>query len=156
MASSGFPPMRPRIVHPEQLHGFRLSEQDHCRLALLSAPGDRDRPEDGTDAASAMTIFLEIHDASDRVPFHSHHRAAELFFVLRGQALFHVGERTIEARGGDFVVVPGDAPHDLQNPGPGRLYLLTVLSRDAGFATMLRHGIPTPLDAEDLEVLRSL
>jgi mannose-6-phosphate isomerase-like protein (cupin superfamily) len=148
--------MRPRIVHPDQLHGFRLSEHDHCRLALLSAPSDADRRDDPVPTASPLTIFLEIHDPSDRVPFHSHHHAAELFFVLRGQALFHVGERTIEACGGDFVVVPEEALHDLQNPGPGRLYLLTVLSRDAGFASMLEGGIPSPLDAEDLAVLRSL
>lgn len=43
-----------------------------------------------------------------------------------------------------MVVVPEDAFHDLENPGPGRLYLLTVLSGDADFAEVLRHGIPTP------------
>jgi hypothetical protein len=36
------------------------------------------------------------------------------------------------------------------------LYLLTVVSSDDGFAEQLRHGIPSPLDAEDLKVLRSL
>lgn len=147
--------MLPRLVRPEDMHGFRFRQQDHCRLALLSAPGDGGC--DGEElAGAAPTVFLEVHDASDRVPFHAHHEAAELFFVLRGSALFHVGERTIAARGGDFVVVPPDLPHDLQNPGPGRLYLITVLSRDAGFAELLRHGIPTPLDAEDLAVLRTL
>jgi len=30
------------------------------------------------------------------------------------------------------------------------------VSTDHGFADSLRHGIPTPLDAEDLAVLRSL
>lgn len=153
--------MLPRLVRPEELHGFRFSEHDHCRLALLSAPGDLERGPEAADAPGqacdgAATVFLEVHDVSDRVPFHSHHEAAELFFVLRGTALFHAGERTIRARGGDFVVVPPDLPHDLQNPGPGRLYLITVLSRDAGFAELLQHGIPTPLDAEDLAVLRNL
>lgn len=147
--------MLPRLVRPEDLYGFRFSERDQCRLALLSAPEDgMAAPQ--TVAAGAPTVFLEVHDPSDRVPFHVHHEAAELFFVLRGSALFHAGERTIVARGGDFVVVPPELPHDLQNPGPGRLYLITVLSRDAGFADLLRHGIPTPLDAEDLAVLRNL
>lgn len=153
--------MLPRLVRPEDLHGFRFGEQDHCRLALLSTPDDLEpAPEGGAGSAAARngapTVFLEIHDASDCVPFHSHHEAAELFFVLRGTALFHAGDRTIRAMGGDFVVVPPDLPHDLQNPGPGRLYLITVLSRDAGFAELLQHSIPTPLDAEDLAVLRSL
>jgi mannose-6-phosphate isomerase-like protein (cupin superfamily) len=70
--------------------------------------------------------------------------------------LFHVGERTIPARGGDFVVVPADASHELENPGPGRLDLLTVLSRDDGCADLLRHGQPAPFDAEDLRVLQNL
>ena len=139
-------PLLPRIVHPELLQGFRFSDRDHCRLALLHDP----------EQPSAATIFLEIHDPSDRVPPHAHHQAAELFFVLRGEVHFHVGEKSIRARGGDFVVVPEDAIHDLENPGPGRLYLLTVLSCDQGFADVLRHGFPAPLDAEDLAVLRNL
>lgn len=146
--------MLPRIVHPGHLRAFRFSERDHCRLALLSAPGDQ--PDDPASQGASPTVFLEVHDPCDRVPAHAHHRAAELFFVLRGNVLFHVGERAIRARGGDFVVVPAHASHDLENPGPGRLYLLTVLSRDDGFADLLRHGLPTPLDAEDLQVLQNL
>ena len=138
-------PMLPRILHPEQLQGYRLGSHDHCRLALLN------RPESG-----GCTMFLEVHDPCDRVPPHSHHHAAELFFILRGRVVFHVGDRSIGASGGDFVVVPEDALHDLENPGPDRVYLITVLSSDGGFADLLEHGIPTPLDAEDLAVLRSL
>ena len=67
-----------------------------------------------------------------------------------------MGDASITASGGDFVSVPGDAVHDLEHPGPGRAYLITGLSRDGGFADLLEHGIPTPLDAEDLAVLRSL
>jgi mannose-6-phosphate isomerase-like protein (cupin superfamily) len=148
--------MLPHLIRPEDLHGFRFSEVDHCRLALLSSPLDADRRGDSGPAATPLTIFLEVHEASEQVPLHMHHNAAELYFVLRGQVIFHVGDRTISAKGGDFVAVPEDAIHDLQNPGPGRLYLLTVLSRDAGFSEMLARGIPTPLDAEDLEVLRNL
>ena len=76
--------------------------------------------------------------------------------MLRGTVVFHVGDRSISASGGDVVVVPEEALHDLENPGPERVYLLTVLSCDGGFADLLEHGIPTPLDAGDLAVLRSL
>jgi len=137
--------MPPRILHPEQLQGYRLGSHDHCRLALLSKPD-----------AGGCTVFLEVHDPCDRVPPHFHHHAAELFFVLRGTVVVHVEERSISASGGDFVVVPEEALHDLENPGPERVYLLTVLSSDGGFADLLEHGIPTPLDADDLAVLRSL
>ena len=146
--------MLPHIVHPEQLQGFRLSEADHCRLALLSAPCDGS--SGSCDPAASPSLFLEIHDPCDRVPPHAHHQAAELFFVLRGQVSFRLSEKAISAGGGDFVMVPSETLHDLENPGPERLYLLTVLSRDEGFADLLQHGIPTPLDAEDLAVLRTL
>ena len=139
--------MLPRILHPEELQGFRLSNHDHCRLALLN------HPEAG---GSGCTVFLEVHDPCNRVPPHSHHHAAELYVVLRGQVIFHVEDRSITAAGGDVVIVPEEAIHDLENPGPGRLYLLTVLSQDGGFAELLEHGVPTPLDGEDLQVLRSL
>lgn len=145
--------MLPRIIHPEQLQGYRFNEQDHCRLALLSAPTDGD---DDSAAEEAMTLFVEIHDPCDRVPLHCHHRSAEFYFVLRGTVLFHIERRSITARTGDFVAVPADAVHDFENPGPERLYLLTVLNHDEGFAELLRNGIPTDLDPEDLQVLRSL
>lgn len=137
--------MLPRILHPDQLQGYRLGSHDHCRLALLN------RPESG-----GCTVFLEVHDPCDRVPLHCHHHAAELFFVLRGTVVFHVGDRSIRASGGDVVVVPEEELHDLENPGTERVYLLTVLSCDEGFADLLEHGIPTPLDANDLAVLQSL
>ena len=63
---------------------------------------------------------------------------------------------TLEASTGDSVVVPEGGLHDFENLGPDRVDLLTVVSTDDGVADTLRHGIPTPLEAEDLAVLRSL
>jgi quercetin dioxygenase-like cupin family protein len=79
-----------------------------------------------------------------------------MFFMLRGRIYFQVDGTTIEARTGDSVVVPEGGLHDFENPSPDRFYLLTIVSSDHGFADSLRHGIPTPLDAEDLALLRSL
>lgn len=138
-------PMLPRLIHPEHLQGYRLSPDDHCRMALLSNP-----------EVGGCTMFLEIHDPCDRVPAHAHHHAAELFFILRGSVIFHVGGQSITAKGGDFVVVPEQAIHDLENPGKDRVYILTVLSHDEGFADMLEHAISSPLDAEDIATLRNL
>ena len=87
----------------------------------------------------AIAVFRDPR--CDRVPPHAHHQAAELFFVLRGQVIFHLNDRSICSGGGDFVVVPSATLHDLENPGPGRLYLLTMLSKDEGFADALMQGI---------------
>jgi hypothetical protein len=48
--------------------------------------------------------------------------------------------------------VPKESIHNLENQGPDLVYLITVLSCDNGFAELLEHAIPTPLDAEDLAV----
>ena len=77
--------------------------------------------------------------------------------MLRGRICFQVDGTTIEARTGDSVVVPeGGAARIRELLSRSRLYLLTIVSSDHGFADSLRHGIPTPLDTEDLAVLRRL
>ena len=64
--------------------------------------------------------------------------------MLRGRVCFQVDGTTIEARTGDSVVVPEGGLHDFENPSPDRVYLITIVSSDHGFADRLRHGIPTP------------
>ena len=79
-----------------------------------------------------------------------------MFFMLRGRICFQVDGTTIEARTGDGVVVPEGGLHEFENFSPDRFYLFTMVSSAHGFADSLRHGIPTPLDTEDLAVLRRL
>jgi len=126
--------MKLKFSNVDELEGFRFNSNDHCRLAILVDP---------EMCGGSFTWFLEIHDPGDR--------------VLRGEVIFHTDEGAILARGGDRVITPPDASHDFENPGPGRVYLITLLANDGGeFARLLRAGVPTPLDAEDLEVLRNL
>ena len=140
--------MKLKFSNVDELEGFRFNSNDHCRLAILVDP---------EMCGGSFTWFLEIHDPGDRVPAHLHHDAIEALFVLRGEVIFHTDEGAILARGGDSVVTPPDASHDFENPGPGRVYLITLLANDGGeFARLLRAGVPTPLDAEDLDVLRNL
>lgn len=49
------------------------------------------------------------------------HPYEEVFVVQEGQASFTVGDITIEAIGGQIVVVPADMPHKFVNSGTGRL-----------------------------------
>jgi mannose-6-phosphate isomerase-like protein (cupin superfamily) len=70
--------------------------------------------------------------------------------------IFHTEEGVLLAQGGDSVVIPADDEHDFENPGPGGVCLITLIGNGGGeFARLLRAGLPTPLDAEDLEVLRN-
>jgi len=53
-------------------------------------------------------------------------------------------------------MVPEGALLDFENPGRSWTYILSVLIRDDGFSKQLQASIPTPIDAEDLQVLRNL
>jgi mannose-6-phosphate isomerase-like protein (cupin superfamily) len=49
---------------------------------------------------------------------HWHEMHDETFLVTAGTIRFHVaGGETIDAKAGDFVVVPTKAPHTFENPG---------------------------------------
>jgi len=54
-----------------------------------------------------------------------------------------------------LLLKPGTT-HELHNTGPGRLYCLTVMVPDDGFAALIRSGVRAELDAEDLDVLGRL
>jgi mannose-6-phosphate isomerase-like protein (cupin superfamily) len=50
-------------------------------------------------------------------PAHWHEMHDETYFVTRGTIRFHVpGQADVDARAGDFVVVPIRAPHTFSNP----------------------------------------
>ena len=138
--------MHPYLIRPEDLEGYRFRETDRCRLAILIDP---------EHAGHSLTVFLEIHEPGDCVPLHAH-RAVETYFVLRGEGVFHCDGEEVTIRTGDCLMIPPRGKHDFRNPGPGRLYLLTVMVPNAAFVEQVRAGIPAPLDAEDLRVLHSL
>ncbi len=48
------------------------------------------------------------------------HPYAEVFVILDGEVAFTAGEETIEAKGGQIVVVPAGVPHKYVNSGAGQ------------------------------------
>jgi mannose-6-phosphate isomerase-like protein (cupin superfamily) len=51
------------------------------------------------------------------VPPHFHEAAAEAWYVLDGELTFMVGDRTIPAGGGSFILVPRGQVHSFGNTG---------------------------------------
>jgi uncharacterized cupin superfamily protein len=63
-------------------------------------------------------------------PFHRHHVADEMFFILSGTGEYRVGDKTYPLRGGDFVGAPaGGEAHQIINTGKEDLRYL-------GFSTI--------------------
>ena len=69
---------------------------------------------------------------------HVHRRASESFFVLEGRFAFTIGDETIEARPGDYVLVPPETKH--------------VLGAEAGGGSVLAIWVPGGLEEMFIEL----
>jgi mannose-6-phosphate isomerase-like protein (cupin superfamily) len=65
-----------------------------------------------------------------RAPKLHRHPYEEVFVVQEGHATFTAGEETIEASGGQVVVVPAGLPHKFVNSGTTRLRQVDIHASD--------------------------
>jgi mannose-6-phosphate isomerase-like protein (cupin superfamily) len=123
---------------------YRIKASDTNYFVLLADPA-----ADGTD----FITVIEIFEPGGATPPNTHTAATEQFFVLAGEGrAFCDGHELPLARGGLLVVPPG-TEHVVENTGPGKLYCLTTLMPDEGFADLVRAGIPVALGDDDRRVL---
>jgi mannose-6-phosphate isomerase-like protein (cupin superfamily) len=54
-------------------------------------------------------------------------KAAEVYYVLEGRGLMHVGDETAGIGAGDAVYIPPGAIQSVENAGPGRLAFLCLV-----------------------------
>ncbi len=111
----------------------------------------------GADTGGAYTLLhADIPAADPGVPPHMHHREDEAFYILEGQVTFVVGDRTLVAGSGAFILAPRGIPHAFRNTGPGPARLLVTIT-PSGFEAFFdeigddwtgRKDMPPPPDAE--------
>jgi len=127
-----------------QVQAFRISPQDTNYFACLFDP---------IAEGAGFTMVVEIFAPGGATPANSHRRAQEVFYVLRGQGVAVADGVEQPIRQGDsFMIKPG-TDHIVRNPGPAKLYCLTMMVPDEDFAALIRAGIAVALDAEDVAVL---
>ena len=68
----------------------------------------------------ANVSFFLSDTAPGKGPDLHKHPYEEVFVVQEGELTFTVGDETIDARGGQIVVVPAGVPHKFVNSGAGR------------------------------------
>lgn len=89
----------PRHLRPTELPPFAFRE--HTFRFLIEA----------ADSGGSYSL-LEIESPAGTGPNpHVHETAEEGFYLLAGEATFHVGDTVITARPGDWVHVPRGASH---------------------------------------------
>jgi mannose-6-phosphate isomerase-like protein (cupin superfamily) len=123
---------------------FRISPQDTNYFVLLF-----DREKDDIENIFVVEIFTE----GGATPPNEHVHAHEFFYVLEGQGNARCEDKTIPVRRGDALLLRPGSEHVIENTGPGKLYTLTVMTPNEGFAELIRSGEPVQLDEEDLRVL---
>ncbi len=59
---------------------------------------------------------------------HIHDRIEEIFYVVEGEVQIRAGEQLLDARAGDFVLIPPGTPHGFGNAGDANAKLLLIIS----------------------------
>jgi mannose-6-phosphate isomerase-like protein (cupin superfamily) len=133
--------------HANALQGFRISPNDSNYFACLFDP-----IADGV----SFTLVVEIFQPGGRTPPNTHADAEESFFVLAGTGIAMAGGKTMPIGPGDaFVLKPG-VEHVIENTGTTKLYCLTLMTPNEGFAELIRNGTPVEITEEDCAVLTGL
>lgn len=131
--------------NPESAKAFRIGRNDTNYFAMLF-----DGAKDNID-----NIFvIEIFNVGGATPPNEHAAAHEFFYVLEGEGLARCGTKTMSIKKGDALLLRPGSEHVIENTGKGKLYTLTVMTPNEGFAELIRSGEPVDLDADDLRVLR--
>lgn len=127
-----------------ELRGFRISPADTNYFACLFDP-----IADGV----SFTLVVEIFEPGGRTPPNTHQVAEECFFVLAGHGKAYADGAEMAIGPGDcFVLRPG-VEHVVVNDTAEKLYCLTLMAPNEGFAELIRNGTPVQLTPEDIAVI---
>jgi mannose-6-phosphate isomerase-like protein (cupin superfamily) len=130
-----------------QVEVRRIAPADTNYFALLFDP-----EADGIEPVCVVEIFT----VGGKTPSNSHSRAHEFFYVLAGEGVAYCGADARPIAKGDALMLRPGAEHVIENKGAGKLYTLTFMVPNEGFAELIRAGEPVELDEEDRRVLTGL
>jgi hypothetical protein len=72
---------------------------------------------------------------------------------LRGEGIASCDGTEVPVKAGDILVLPAMSVHFIRNTGGGRMYSITLMSPDDGFAALVRRGPLAATDDEDRAAL---
>ena len=130
-----------------QAKAFRISPKDSNYFVMLF---DKD-----TDQIDNIFV-IEIFKAGGATPPNEHAAAHEFFHVLHGEGIARCDGKARPIRKGDSLLLHPGSLHVIENTGTGKLYTLTVMTPNEGFAELIRGGERVELDADDIRILQGL
>ncbi|WP_459176752.1 cupin domain-containing protein [Ewingella americana] len=133
-----------RGTDAKSAQAFRISPQDTNYFAILF-----DKEQDQIE-----NIFvIEIFKVGGATPPNEHATAHEFFYVLHGEGIARCDGKERALKKGDALLLAPGNEHLIRNTGTSKLYTLTVMTPNEGFAELIRGGEPVELDQEDLRIL---
>ena len=117
----------------------------------VSVLGDAYTYKAAKEETGGAYALIEATVVGNGPPPHIHATEEEAFYVLEGELNVLVGERTIKATAGAFVLVPRGTVHTFSKAGPGSAKLLIIIS-PAGFEQFFEE-IAGPPDLEKIMAL---
>jgi len=95
--------------------------------------------------AENLWLRLKVYASGGENGLHAHEKEDHAFFVLQGEATFHIGEDEEEVRVGPFegMMVPKGALYRFASSGPGNLVMLRSggAQQDGGPERPMRDGM---------------
>ena len=128
----------------KQAKAFRISPK-HTNYFVMLFDSETDRIDN--------IFVIEIFKVGGATPPNEHASAHEFFHVLHGEGVARCDGKTLPIRKGDSLLLHPGSEHEIENTGACKLYTLTVMTPNEGFAELIRSGDPVELDAEDICIL---
>jgi len=97
----------------------------------------------GEDTHGQFALIEAVTRRGNVPPPHIHHREDEIFYVLEGDVVVSVGDRTIKGRSGTMFFLPRDVPHSftIESEQSRMLILLTPAGLEGWFKEF---SVPAP------------
>lgn len=135
------------LARATSAQAFRIAPEDSNYFVILFDPETE---------GYANICVVEIFERGGATPPNSHQVAHEFFYVLHGEGVAKCDGKAISVKQGDALLLRPGAEHVIENVGDGRLYTLTLMTPNEGFAELIRAGQPVFLDNADRAVLAGL
>src|SRR5689334_19300129 len=90
--------------------GYLANEGQHQRLGWLDG-GVLSVLLDGAATSGQLTVVRSTLGKGAASPLHVHHREDEIFVLLAGHGIVHLGDEVHELGAGGVVYLPRDVPH---------------------------------------------
>ena len=113
------------------VRGTGEGETGKARIIDLSDPGygENSNEVQGHNHNAAVSVIV-IDAPPGSGPKLHRHPYEEVFVIQEGTVTFTAGDGTMEAKGGQVVVVPPGVPHKFVNRGEGRLLQVDIHASD--------------------------